>query len=184
MGKRRLFVDMDGTLAEWKPTKKLETLYEEGYFLNLKPYENVVEAIKLIINQNPNIEVFVLSAYLRDSDYALSEKNTWLDKYLPEIDAEHRIFCTCQTRVNKKEYVPGGILETDCLLDDHSPNLNDWEPPAIGLKLLNGINGAGINWQGERISREDDPELLRSKIYSHVFSDIAVDPDPEDDVEL
>ena len=32
--KVRLFVDMDGTLAMWHPTKKLEELYEEGYFKN------------------------------------------------------------------------------------------------------------------------------------------------------
>ena len=42
----RLFVDMDGTLAEFKQVDALESLYEEGYFRSLKPQENVVEAIR------------------------------------------------------------------------------------------------------------------------------------------
>lgn len=37
--KQRLFVDMDGTLAEFKPVDTLEVLYEKDYFLNLKPNE-------------------------------------------------------------------------------------------------------------------------------------------------
>lgn len=180
MEKRRLFVDMDGTLAEWKPTKKLETLYEEGYFLNLNPYDNVVEAIRLIITEEEEVEVFILSAYLTDSDYALNEKNTWIDKYLPEIDQDHRIFCTCQTKVNKKEYVPGGVLESDRLLDDYTNNLNDWEPPAVGIKLLNGINDTHRSWQGERISRFDDPIIIKNNIVNNINVDTDSDIDTDD----
>ena len=43
--KTRLFVDIDGTLAVFKPVDTLETLYEKGYFLNLEPHENVVAAV-------------------------------------------------------------------------------------------------------------------------------------------
>jgi len=43
---KRLFVDMDGTLAVFTPVNQLETLYQEGYFANLKPIDNVVGAIK------------------------------------------------------------------------------------------------------------------------------------------
>ena len=35
----RLFIDMDGTIAEFKPCKTMEKLYERGYFLNLAPIE-------------------------------------------------------------------------------------------------------------------------------------------------
>lgn len=98
---RRLFVDMDGTLAVFKPVDEMETLYEKGYFLNLEPHENVVAAIKEIVTKNPDIEVNILSAYLTDSKYALQEKNAWLDRYLPEIDREHRVFVPCGT--DKKE---------------------------------------------------------------------------------
>lgn len=178
--KRRLFVDMDGTLAEWKPTTKFEDLYEKNYFFDLAPYENVVEAVRKIVKEEPDIEVFILSAYLTDSDYALTEKQAWLDKYLPEIDQEHRIFCTCQTKVNKKEYAPGGILETDRLLDDYTMNLNDWEPPAVGIKLINGINDTHKSWIGERISRFESPDTLKESIVSNCWQD----PDPEIDKDV
>ena len=45
----RLFIDMDGTLAKFQTVDTLEKLYEKGYFYNLPPNENVVEAIRNII---------------------------------------------------------------------------------------------------------------------------------------
>lgn len=171
--KVRLFVDMDGTLAMWHPTKKLEELYEEGYFKNLEPYEEVVEAIRQIFTFEPNVEVFILSAYLSDSPYALNEKNEWLDKYLPEIDKDHRCFCHCGT--DKSAAVPEGIKETDVLLDDYTVNLKDWCPPGVGIKLLNGINDTHKSWQGERISRLQPPTEIARAIMDNI--DIAIDKD-------
>ena len=57
--------------------------------------KNVVAAVKEIVTNHPEIEVNILSAYLTDSQYALQEKNEWLDRYLPEIDQTHRIFVPC-----------------------------------------------------------------------------------------
>lgn len=91
----RLFVDMDGTLAVFTPVNRLERLYEPGFFGNAKPIETVVRAIKHVIQNYPEIEVSILSAYLTDSPHALTEKNAWLNQYLPEIDQTHRIFLPC-----------------------------------------------------------------------------------------
>ena len=84
---KRLFVDMDGTLAVFTPVDELETLYEQGYFLNLQPHENVVAAIKEIITKHPEIEVSILSAYLSDSKYALAEKNQ--DRKSTRLNSSH-----------------------------------------------------------------------------------------------
>lgn len=146
----RLFVDMDGTLAVFKQVDTLETLYEKGYFANLSPQVNVVNAIKILNTSADNVEVFVLSSVLQDSKFAIPEKNEWLDKNLPEIDSSHRIFVPCGA--DKKDFVPGGIRSNDYLLDDYSTNLHSWEPPAIGIKLLNGINGTKGTWQGDKVS--------------------------------
>ena len=89
--KRRLFVDMDGTIAVFHPVKRIETLYQEGYFLRLEPIGGVLAAVKQIVRQNPNIEVNILSAYLSDSHYAYKEKMLWLDRYLPEVATERRV---------------------------------------------------------------------------------------------
>lgn len=172
----RLFVDMDGTLAVWHPTKKLEELYEEGYFKNLTPYWEVVEAIKKIASEQPDIEVFILSAYLTDSEYALNEKNEWLDKYLPEIDKQHRCFCPCGT--DKSLAVPDGIKTTDTLLDDYTVNLKDWCPPGVGIKLLNGINDTHKTWQGDRVSRLQSADSIAEQILNNI--DIALGRKTED----
>lgn len=161
---KRLFVDMDGTLAVFTPVDELETLYEQGYFLNLQPHENVVAAIKEIITKHPEIEVSILSAYLSDSKYALAEKNQWLDKYLPEIDSKHRVFVPCGT--DKKEGIPNKIRKDDFLLDDYTKNLNDWQPPARGIKLLNGINHTRGTWPHDRIRHDRGVEELAEGILS------------------
>jgi len=162
--KQRLLVDMDGTLAVFTPVDELETLYEQGYFLNLKPINNVVQSVKEIIKNNPDIEVNILSAYLSDSPYALEEKNAWLDQYLPEVNLEHRIFSPCGS--DKKDYLPGGIRETDFLLDDYTHNLKLWQPPARGIKLLNGINYTRGTWEHDRIRYDKEPQELAENIVN------------------
>lgn len=160
--KQRLFIDMDGTLAVFKPVDQLETLYEQGYFENLEPHENVLAAVKNIMSEHPDIEVHILSAYLTDSPYALQEKNAWLNRYLPEIDQEHRVFVACGS--DKKEGIQGGIRSNDFLLDDYTVNLNDWQPPARGIKLLNAINHTRGSWEYDRIRYDRTPEELAQGI--------------------
>lgn len=161
MDDKRLFVDIDGTLAVFNKVDTLETLYEQGYFLNLDPQINVVDSIKLIIREHQDIEVFIMSSVLSDSAYALDEKNQWLDKYLPDIDAQHRIFPPCGK--DKKDYIPGGVRETDHLLDDYTHNLSLWEPPAKGIKLLNGINNTRGTWKQSKLDyRKSAEELARN----------------------
>lgn len=154
---QRLFVDMDGTLAVFRSVDTLEKLYEKDYFANLEPQMNVIDGIRHIIRNNPKIEVFVLSAVLSDSPYAVPEKNEWLDKYLPEVDAEHRLYPACGE--SKKEFLKGsygGVRSDDFLLDDYSKNLHEWEPPAKGIKVMNGINGKNGTWTKDKVSIECD----------------------------
>ncbi len=164
MEKQRLFVDMDGTLAVFRHVDELETLYEKGYFLNLEPQKNVLAAIRELAVNHPEIEVNILSAYLTDSQYALQEKNKWLDRYLPEINRDHRVFVPCGT--DKKEGIRGGIRENDILLDDYTKNLNEWQPPAKGIKLLNGINHSRGTWPHDRLRHDREGASLAAAILS------------------
>lgn len=162
--KKRLFVDLDGTLAVFKPVDTLEVLYEKKYFLNLQPQQTVVDAIKYIMKKHPEIEVNILSAVLSDSKYALEEKNNWIDRYLPEITSEHRLFPLCGE--SKRDFIDGGISASDFLLDDYTVNLNEWEPPARGIKLMNGINGTKGTWKSEKISVERSGIDMAEKIIN------------------
>ncbi len=158
----RLFVDMDGTLAEFQKMDTLEKLYEEGYFRNLRPLPAMVEAIQNLQRNHSEMEIFILSSVLSDSPYALHEKNAWLDEHLPGIDKEHRIFPPCGT--NKKEYVPGGVRETDFLLDDYTKNLRMWGNLQTAIKVLNGINGIYGTWRGNKVSAFQPAEVIEKKV--------------------
>lgn len=162
MDKQRFFVDMDGTVAVFKEVDTLETLYEEGYFKTLAPIPNVINAVKEIIKNYPNIEVNILSALPSDSKYAATEKDEWLDKYLPEVDKNHRIFTICGE--DKKNFIEGGVRETDFLLDDYTKNLTLWQPPARGIKILNGINHSNGTWQHDRIKNTKSSKELAKNI--------------------
>lgn len=158
--KHRVFVDMDGTLAQFKYVA-FEELLEPGYYRNLEPMKNTVEAVKELIKRN-NVEVFIMSAVLREAPTAQDEKNAWLDEYLPEIDKDHRCFMYCDEV--KAEHIPGGQRSTDILLDDYTHNLETWAPPGIGIKLLNGLNDTHETWQGNKISMERDPKDIATRI--------------------
>lgn len=180
--KDRLFVDMDGTIVVFREVDTLETLYEKDYFYNLEPNENVLEAVRLIIKEHPEVDVFIMSSVLSDSKYALDEKNAWLDKYLPEIDKKHRIFPPCGK--NKLDYIPGGIRPMDSLLDDYTHNLTLWEPPARGIKLLNGINHTNGTWTGNMIRYDNSPEQIAQSIIDiMVHKKLIQEQRPQDDKE-
>lgn len=161
--KFRLFVDMDGTLAEFQKVSAMEELYERGYFAQLPPQQSVVDAVRLLIYTNTSVEVFILSSVLFDSRFAMEEKNGWLNKYLPEVDRAHRIFLPCGE--SKVGYVPGTLRESDCLLDDYTKNLEDWSRAGgRGIKLLNGINHTRGSWNGSRLSYDRSPGPLANAL--------------------
>ncbi|MEA4895892.1 MAG: hypothetical protein VB064_11625 [Oscillospiraceae bacterium] len=162
--RQRLFVDMDGTIAVFTPVDQLEKLYEKGWFEDAKPMDNVLQAVKQIVRENPDIEVSILSAYLSDSKYALDEKNRWLDLYLPEVDPAHRVFVPCGS--DKKDYIPGGLRSSDSLLDDYTKNLTLWQPPARGIKLLNGINDTHGTWKHDKIRFDEPPTEIANNIVT------------------
>lgn len=139
----RYFVDMDGTLAVYPSTT--EPWWEvPGIFKFLTPQEKVVKAIKRLIENGQ--EVFILSAYNKNFPDTKDEKDHWLNKYLPEIDADHRLYTLVGE--SKVAAVPGGIKATDVLLDDYNKNLETWaNAGGIGIKLLNGLNTKS-SWSG------------------------------------
>lgn len=165
--KRRLFVDLDGTCALWQPVAE-EELYEQGYYRNLPPYENVVKAVNELAQENSDIEVYVLSKYLTGSKYALKEKQEWVKEHLPNIPAENQIYVPYSK--DKKDLIPGGLRETDYLLDDFTDNFNGWQPPAKAVKLLNGINNTKGKWQENKISAFRRPEVLKKGLCDIVIN--------------
>lgn len=98
--KKRLFLDMDGTLYQFDAAiedeeghVQIEKMYEPDFFVNLKPYPNMIEAVKLFMKVYPFVEVFTCSAVQYENMSGIvTQKNVCLDRDLPEIDIEHRIY--------------------------------------------------------------------------------------------
>lgn len=161
----KLFVDMDGCLCEWRAAAEYEDLFKKGYFATLKPNANVLRAIEKIIH-NDEAEVYILSAYLPQSRFALQEKNLWVDRYLPEIDDKHRIFCpVSQDKVTAAQRRTGGFGKTHVLLDDYSQNLHHWEENGgVAVKVMNGVNGTKGSWRGRKITTYMSPEEISERL--------------------
>lgn len=132
--KKKLFVDMDGTIAELRTKEE----YDAGVnFSELPPYDEVLTAVKEIVElYNDEIEVYILSAYEKGNREALRQKNQWLDRWLPEV--KHRVFVHCGD--SKADAFAG--IDSDCfLLDDYNVNLKEWEEKSgTAIKLVNGVN--------------------------------------------
>lgn len=150
---KKVFFDMDGTLAEWKEVRSEKELYRKGYFLSLRPNRNVIESARNL--QNSGADVYILSCVLTDSRYALKEKKEWLQKYLPFIPRAHWIFVPYgekKTDVVRRIMELKELTENEVLVDDYSENLKDWAGEhGLGIKLMNGINGTKGTWQGLRV---------------------------------
>lgn len=185
MSKNRLFVDMDGTLAKFHDeVNYLERMFEKDFFCNLEPFENMVQGVRQFIQDHPNIEVFVLSARVNgEPPYCEAEKNAWLDAHLPEIDAAHRIYT--DVGKSKAEYIPGGVRETDYLLDDYNKGLNLWlYDGGSAIKCHNNINqrglgayggSAGMMWTGNMVHVNDKPEMIAAELAQHMGLEHSLD---------
>lgn len=162
----RIFVDMDGTLAKWNNVE-FEELFEEGYYRNLEPNMKILNEVNHLIRQGE--DVYILSAYLTESDYAKKEKQEWVNQYLPELPKEKQIFVPYGT--NKAEYLKehySPITNQDYLIDDYTKNLLEWkEYGGIGIKYLNGINHTKGTWKGVTTHGTLDYKIAIEKLKSY-----------------
>lgn len=155
--KRRVFIDMDGVLCEYRDGATEEEMETKGYFSSLAPRYAMVDALNYLI-QSTEAEVFILSAVLPQiENQAKDEKNAWLNKFMPAIDKSHRIFTLCG---EDKVKAINGFNEKDVLCDDYSHNLSLWSKAGgKAIKIINEINGKnGSFTSGPRldIKRKED----------------------------
>lgn len=172
MSEKVLLVDMDGTLARFHDeTDYLERMFEEGFFERLQPFTNVAESIRLFIRNHPEIRVCTCSAAI-DSPYCVAEKDRWLDRYLPEIKIENRIYT--EMGRSKAEYLEGGASRDIYLLDDYNKGLHMFQyDGGSAIKCHNNINQKGLGahggergymWTGPMIHTDDPPALIAEEL--------------------
>lgn len=156
----KYFLDMDGTLAEWKPGKENELL-SDGYFRDLKPTAFLIPFRKFAKEHSE--QIFILSHYI-PSGHIKEDKNNWLDEFFPEVPRSQRLFIPCE--VTKSEFIKEHFHVNELpshwvLFDDYSKNLHAWKHAGgTGLKCYNGINGNHGTWKGDSVMWSPDVETF------------------------
>ena len=77
----KLFVDMDGCIADYEVNNAKEYDKKRPLLTNIKLLEQ--------LSNKDNIEIYILSITRYNPGF--EEKNTWLDEYVPFIDKDHRV---------------------------------------------------------------------------------------------
>lgn len=170
----RIFLDVDGTLAERIRMEDLPVMKTAGFFLNRKETPLVKELQDALFGEWSWIAgaVYACTAYMADSP-SLQEKKIWLGEKTV-LDDAHLIFTPCGT--NKADAVEElfqieTLSPTDILVDDFSKNLQQWtEAGGTGIKYLNGENGLNGTWKGARASSFEEilqiaMSILRERRY-------------------
>lgn len=158
---KRIFLDMDGTLARFNVPNALNRFENEiGFFANLKAYRGID-----IINEMCGYgNVYIMSA--SPHNRADADKIEWIRKYLPNMPIENIIIC--RIGENKAEIVEQTlniILDDECyLLDDYTKNLQEWENMGgIGIKRITYCaDNSTKKWKGLELK---DLEKLEKLVF-------------------
>lgn len=159
--RKRVFIDMDGVLCEYRLDVDVEDMKQRGFFRLLRPREETVSAVRAFIARDL-ADVYILSSVFPETQAeSTAEKNAWLDEFLPEILPDHRIFTLCGK--SKAEAVEN-LSADDILIDDYSSNLVSWVASGgKGIKLLNEVNGRNGTYRfGPRVRICEEENLCKA----------------------
>lgn len=147
---KKLFLDLDGTLARFNVPNALERFdKEEGFFANLKAYKGIEVINELAKNNN----LFIISA--SPNEQADKDKLKWISKYLPNICTSNITLCRLgenKAQIIREKYAV--TFDAPCfLLDDYTKNLVEWENAGgIGIKRLTSVaDNSRKLWKGLEI---------------------------------
>ena len=141
----RIYVDMDGVIAKWQsydiPRSEFTSI---GFYSNLEAQQNLLIALNSIIDN-----VYIISHYVDDFPSAISEKKSWLQKYMPNLKPSH--IHIIKKSQNKSDVVKK-LSKNDILIDDYNANLQIWENAGgTSIKFVNRFNDKHKSWNGKRI---------------------------------
>lgn len=156
---KKIFLDLDGTLAKFNVPNALERFdKEEGFFKNLGAYKGI-EVVNELAKEK---ELFIISA--SPNEQADKDKMIWINKYLPNISKAN--ITICRIGENKAQIIQDKYnitINEECyLLDDYTKNLKEWE--TFGGKGIKRITKVADNsrkiWQGLVLKQLQDLQRI------------------------
>lgn len=133
-------------------------LLEKGAFYKGIPINNSIDIATILHEKGFKIKIITLPQY--DSDYCVSEKVKWIEKYLPFINVEKDLIFTGDKSLLAK---PNRIL-----LDDNINNLIEWKRKGgISLAFSQPWNN---KWEGLRINNHKEFYHLIYKIQNNLIN--------------
>jgi len=162
--KKKLFLDMDGTIAKFNSKKNALQRFDNeiGFFASLKPFAHLDTINNLITNGI--VEVFIISA--SPNEQADKDKMIWLETHLPNLVKEN--ICFCRIGTNKAKAIKEQLnidIDSNCyLLDDYTKNLTEWNNcNGIGIKRLTSLaDNSRKLWKGLEIKDLRELTILLS----------------------
>lgn len=164
----KLFIDMDEVLCDFtnsevfngvKPFYNPPEMYEEGFFLNLKPTKGALVAIRKIMAWGA-YDVHILTQPVQTTHYSASEKVAWVAMWLPELLGkitltQEKGLMSGNERIliddNESKWREPWEKEqgTFLLFDKKLPDDVNWELILDGLKEINDA------WWGDYFKQKD-----------------------------
>lgn len=155
---KKVFLDLDGTLAKFNVRNALERFDKEvGFFAKLGAYKGI-EVVNELAKTN---QLFIISA--SPNEQADKDKIVWIQKYLPNVSIDN--ITLCRIGQNKAQIIEEKYsikIDNNCyLLDDYTKNLNEWESfGGLGIKRLTSVaDNSRKLWKGLQI--KDLTELIK-----------------------
>lgn len=152
---KKIFLDLDGTLAKFNVPNALERFdKEEGFFKNLGAYKGI-EVVNELARDNA---LFIISA--SPNEQADKDKMIWIKKFLPNININN--ITICRIGENKAKIIQDKYnitINDNCyLLDDYTKNLNEWENfGGKGIKRITKVaDNSTKKWQGLELKQLKD----------------------------
>ena len=144
---KKIFLDLDGTLAKFNVKNALKRFdNEKGFFAKLGAYKNIEKINEMAKARN----VYIISA--SPNEQADDDKMIWIKKYLPNVKIENIVLC--RLGENKAKIIENKYnikIDKNCmLLDDYTKNLIEWETVGgVGIKRLTTVSDNSRKlWKG------------------------------------
>ena len=144
---KKIFLDLDGTLAKFNVRNALKRFdNEKGFFAKLGAYKNIEKINEMAKAGN----VYIISA--SPNEQADNDKMIWIKKYLPNVKIENIVLCSVGEKKAKIIQNKYNIkIDKNCiLLDDYTKNLTEWETVGgVGIKRLTTVSDNSRKlWKG------------------------------------